>query len=438
MRIVSKFGGSSLADASQIKKVIAIIQASSSRRTIVVSAPGKRHHGDRKVTDCLYGWHRLNQKGLSFPEVKDTVTERFKGIVKGLGIKFDVDREMDGVVRQVRLGAGKDYLASRGECLMAKILAVALGHEFVDPATCIRLSPKGTYLPDADLARALEGKRTVVAGFYGSLQDGSIKTFSRGGSDITGAIVASAISADLSENWTDVSGLLMADPRVVANPKTIGVVTYEELRELAYMGANVFHEEAMFPVQDANIVTRILNTNNPDDLGTRILPSSDKSARLNRGEISGIAGRKNFTIIKIEKRLMDREIGFGRRVLGVIADNGISFEHMPGGIDTLSVIIDDRQLGEKTEKVVNEIKNACAPDRIKVERGVALIAVVGCGMIHRVGASARVLNAIARAGINIKVISQGSSELSIIVGVRNCDYKDAVRAVYRAFVGKAD
>ena len=332
---------------------------------MVVSAPGKRHAGDEKVTDMLLRWHALAVEnacsgdsaravGERCIEIRQRIACRYFEIVEDLGLQIDIGAEMAEIARQVAIGASVDYVASRGEYLMAKILAEALGFEFIDPASCIRFNADGSYAVGEELSRALDGKRAVVAGFYGSLPDGSIKTFPRGGSDITGALIAAAVGAKCCENWTDVSGLLMADPRIVANPKPIDVVTYPELRELSYMGANVFHEEAMFPVWDAGIPTVIRNTNRPEEPGTRIIPENGNAVLT--GKISGIAGRKGFTVITIGKRMMDQIIGFGRRVLSVVEDNKISFEHMPGGIDTLSIIIDGKQLNGKTQKVVREIK----------------------------------------------------------------------------------
>ena len=435
MSIVAKFGGSSLANAKQFGKVVAIIRADPARRYVVVSAPGKMTPGDKKVTDMLLDWSRCYRSGLPCEEIQQAITARFVEIVTGLGLSLDIHAEMAKIAQNLHLDATSDFLASRGEFLNAKILAEALGYDFIDPAGCIHLDREGRYSSDnGHLAAALKGRRAVIAGFYGSLPDGSIKTFSRGGSDITGALVAQAVNARRYENWTDVSGLLRADPRVVEHPRHIRLITYDELRELAYMGAEVFHAEAMFPVQDAGIETHIRNTNRPQDPGTRIVPDSGRHVKNGHATISGIAGRKNFTIIRIQRRLMDKEIGFGERVLKVIAERGISFEHMPGGIDTLSVIIDDRQLGDKLDGVVAEITRVCSPGRVTVEKEVALIAVVGRGMVHRIGASARVLRAIARANINVKVVNQGSSEMNIIIVVRNCDYEKAVRAIYRTFV----
>lgn len=426
---VSKFGGTSLADADHIKKVIAIVQSDPERRYVVVSAPGKRGIDDRKITDLLYEWH---QKKCQLS--RQIIGTRYAVIIRELGIEFDLENELDMIKRKILEGASSDYVASRGEYLTGKILAAALGYRFIDPATCIFFDNEGRYVKSDDLLRSvLQGQQAVIPGFYGSMPDGSIKTFSRGGSDITGAIIASAMSAKIYENWTDVSGLLMADPRVVESPRKIDVVTYRELRELSYMGANVFHEEAMFPVQEARVATNIRNTNNPDDIGTFIVVEGVE--RENENIITGIAGRKNFTVITVEKKMMNQEVGFVRRILAVLEANNISFEHMPSGIDTLSIIIDDKQLDGKLEKVLGEIQEDCSPDTIEAFPNMAMIAIVGQAMVHTPGVAARVFAVLAKERINIRMINQGSSELSIIIGIENDDYENAVRVIYGAFVG---
>ncbi len=430
---VSKFGGTSLANADQIRRALAIVRSDPERRYVVVSAPGKRGPQDQKITDLFYEWHRLSALRLSSNEIQQIIGTRYAEIVQDLGIEFNLKSELADISSRINSGASSDYAASRGEYLNGKIIALALGYEFIDPATCICFDRHGRYLKaDDKLRSAIQGRRTVIPGFYGSLPDGSIKTFSRGGSDITGAIVARAIGASLYENWTDVSGLLMADPRVVEHPNKIEVVTYGELRELSYMGANVFHEEAMFPVQEAGIPTCIRNTNDPSDSGTHIV--ADGSPRKDPRVITGIAGRKNFTVITVEKVMMNQQIGFVRRILTVLEANGISFEHMPSGIDTLSVIIDDRQLNGKLQKVLDEVKAECSPDKIEAEPGMAMIAIVGQAMSHKPGVAADIFAALAKEKINIRMINQGSSEISIIVGVENADYERAIRAIYRAFV----
>ncbi|MDB5245244.1 MAG: aspartate kinase [Parcubacteria group bacterium] len=436
--LVSKFGGTSLADADQIKKVIAIVQSNPERQYIVVSAPGKRHAGDQKITDLFKEWHRHQELKLSLTEIRRIISARYIGIMRGLELgsklQSDLTQELDEIQDKIAGGASIDYAMSRGEYLSGKIMAVALGYDFVDPATCVYFDEHGKFLNDYRvLCEALQGRRVaVIPGFYGSKPDGSIKTFSRGGSDITGAIVARAVGAETYENWTDVSGLLMADPRVVDNPRTIREVTRRELRELSYMGASVFHEEAMFPMFGTSIVTNIRNTNNPDDEGTYIVADGDRQA--NAGVITGVAGRKNFTVITVEKQMMNQEVGFVRRILTALEANGISFEHVPSGIDTLSVIIGDDQLDGKLQTVLDEIRQSCQPDTIEAYPNMAMIAIVGRAMVHVPGTAARVFTALANAGINIRMMNQGSSEISIIIGVENDDYENAVRAIYGAFV----
>lgn len=430
---VSKFGGTSLACAGQIEKVLSIVRSDSERRYIVVSAPGKRYAHDQKITDLFYEWHRHFELGLSSNEIEQIIYVRYKEIVYDLRINFDLDHELAEISRKIEEGASADYAASRGEYLNGRIIAVALGYEFVDPKSCIYFDELGRYYKADELLQSvLHGKRAVIPGFYGSVLGGPIKTFPRGGSDITGAIVSRAMRASLYENWTDVSGLLMADPRVVKNPRKIETVTYRELRELSYMGASVFHEEAMFPVQEAGITTNILNTNEPSDQGTYVVAKG--SRRSNTHAIVGIAGRKDFTVITIEKMMMNQQVGFVRRILAVLEANGVSFEHMPSGIDTLSIIIDDKQLDGKLEGIVREIRDACLPDTIETYPNMAMIATVGRSMAYTPGIAAKLFSAVADAGINIRMINQGSSEINIIIGVENDYYEDAVRAIYGAFV----
>lgn len=431
---VSKFGGTSLADASQIKKVLSIVRSDPDRQYVVVSAPGKRNPQDRKITDLFYEWQRLQELRLSSEEVRQIIKARFVEVIRDLGVEFDLEMELSVIERKIKEGASPDYAASRGEYLNGKIAATALGYEFVDPATCIHFDTQGRYIEsDNELRCVLQGRKVVISGFYGSLPDGSIKTFSRGGSDITGAIIAGAVGASVYENWTDVSGLLMADPRVVREPQKIQMVTYRELRELSYMGANVFHEEAMFPVQKAGITTNIRNTNDPENDGTFITAETAQDRRVS--VITGIAGRKDFTVITVEKQMMNQQVGFVRRILTVLEANDISFEHMPSGIDTLSVIIEDKKLDGKIEKVLSEIHSACSPDRIECYPKMAMIAVVGTRMAHTPGIAARVFSSLAKQGVNIRMINQGSSEISIIIGIENDDYENAIRAIYGEFVG---
>jgi aspartate kinase len=433
---VAKFGGSSLADASQFLKVKAIIDADPDRRFIVPSAPGKRNNSDRKITDLLYLCHAHVQQNIPFEEVYGIISERYLDIVKDLGISIDLKANLEEIKKEIIAGASADYTASRGEYLNGLILAELLGFDFVDPVGFIYFDKTGRFDAERtqrEAQKMLAGyEHSVIPGFYGSMPDGRIKTFSRGGSDISGAIVARGVHAELYENWTDVSGLLMANPNIVPNPKPIDTVTYRELRELAYMGAHVLHDEAIFPVREAGIPVRIKNTNRPEDPGTLIV--RDAKPITHTGTITGIAGRKDFTVIVIEKALMNTEIGFGRRLLSVLEVNGISFEHMPSGIDTISLVIADSQLENKLEKVIEEISAECRPNSIDVYPNMALIATVGRGMAYTPGIASKLFTALGNRGINIRMIDQGSSEINIITGVETNDFDEAVRAIYSAFV----
>jgi aspartate kinase len=433
---VAKFGGTSLADASQIRKVKAIVEADKERRYVVPSAPGKRTPEDRKITDLLYLCHANASQQVPFEEVFDIIADRYLQIVADLQIGLDMKPHLKEVHRKIAAGASADYTASRGEYLNSLIVADLLGYDFVDAAEVIFFDDRGRFDSERTQAvlskRLAQHERAVVPGFYGSLPNGQIKTFSRGGSDISGAIVARGAAADVYENWTDVSGLLMADPRIVKDARSMEVVTYGELRELAYMGASVLHDEAVFPVRQAGIPVNIRNTNRPDDPGTRIV--KDASPVTEKGTITGIAGKKDFTVIAVEKAMMNQELGFARRLLSVLEVNGVSFEHMPSGIDTLSVVIAEKELDGRIEKILSEIQTECQPDSINVSRGMALIATVGRGMAYTPGISARIFAALGQANINIRMIDQGSSEINIIVGVGNDDFERTVQAIYKAFV----
>jgi aspartate kinase len=433
---VCKFGGSSLADAAQIKKAQAIIEADPDRKFMVPSAPGKRNKEDQKITDLLYLCHAHAKQGIKFDDVFSLIADRYNGIVKELGLTLDMTPHLEKVKADIAAGASSDYAASRGEFLNGPIIAALLGFAFVDPAEVIFFDKKGKFDPEKT-QKVLSKKlatvgKAVVPGFFGAMPNGDIKTFSRGGSDITGAIVARAAGADVYENWTDVSGLLRTDPRIVNNPQTIKTITYKELRELAYMGASVMHEEAIFPVRIAGIPINIRNTNAPDDAGTMIV-SDDDITGIAKG-ITGIAGRKDFSVIYVEKALMNSEVGFGRRLLEVLEDHQVSFEHMPSGIDTTSVVIANSQLEGKLEDVLKDIQHSCKPDKISVFENMALIATVGRGMNHIVGISGQLFTALGKAGVNVRMIDQGSSEMNIIVGVEESDFEKAVKAIYDEFV----
>lgn len=431
---VCKFGGSSLADAAQFKKVKNIIESDKQRVYIVPSAPGKRDSKDTKVTDLLYAYHAAASGGDDASAIFKDISNRFTALRDELKLSVDITAHLNEIAEKVRNGAGVDYTVSRGEYLSGILLAELLGFDFIDPADCIFFSADGKY--ESEKTRTvMRGRlrsfhKAVIPGFYGSLPDGQIKTFSRGGSDITGAIVARAARADVYENWTDVSGVLMADPRIVENPKVIRKITYRELRELSYMGATVLHEDAIFPVFKANIPINIRNTNDPESPGTFIVPNVDEN---DTDIITGIAGRKGFTVIAVEKANMNTELGFGRRILTALEKNNIRFEHMPSGIDTLGIVLADSEIDGKQTQLLDDVYKTCEPDSLEVFRGLALIATVGRGMIRRVGVAARLFTALAQSNINIRMIDQGSSEINIIVGVDERDFESAIKAIHRAF-----
>ena len=435
MKKVVKFGGSSLASAEQFKKVGDIIRADESRKFVVPSAPGKRFPEDIKVTDMLYGCYALAEAGKNFTKELKAIKTRYEEIIKGLGLKLSLDEEFKVVEKNFKEKAGSDYAASRGEYLNGIIMADYLGYNFIDSAEVIFFDEEGTF--DADKThkvlseRLAKENRAVIPGFYGANPDGSVRTFSRGGSDVTGSIVAKAAKADLYENWTDVSGFLVADPRIIKHPKVIKVITYKELRELAYMGASVLHEDAIFPVRQAGIPINIRNTNAPEDPGTMIVKSTCHTPEY---VITGIAGTKGFVAVNIEKDMMNSEIGFGRKVLSVFEKNGVSFEHMPSGIDTMTIFVDQEQFEGKEQRILAGIDREVEPDSVDLESDLALIAVVGRGMKATRGTAGRIFSALAYAKVNVKMIDQGSSELNIIIGVSNCDFKAAIKAIYDAFV----
>ena len=433
---VVKFGGSSLADAEHFKQVAKIIKADDARKYVVPSAPGKRNSADTKVTDMLYKCYDMIRNNENIDEQFDKIAERYNGIIAELGLNFDISGELEYVKNAMLHHSGRDYAASRGEYLNGLILAKYIGYDFVDAENVIFFKEDGSFDEDKtnrEMREELKRHRNaVIPGFYGITPNGTIKTFSRGGSDITGSIVARAVDADLYENWTDVSGFMMADPRIVENPCSIDTITYRELRELSYMGATVLHDEAIFPVRYAGIPINIRNTNRPEDAGTMIVPHA-QSYDKNR-VITGIAGRKGYSVITIEKDMMNAEIGFGRRVLEVLEENEISFEHLPSGVDTMSVVVETKQIDEIRDRLLNRIQRTVRPDSISIEDGLALIAVVGRGMVKTKGTAARVFDAISGADINIKMIDQGSSELNIIVGVEEADFERAMNAIYTQFV----
>ncbi len=433
---VVKFGGTSLADAGQFKKVKDIIFSDDSRRYVVPSAPGKRFDGDEKITDLLYTCYDAASRGQDIDKIFGKITSRYDGIIRELGLDLSLDKEYDAIKNALLHKAGRDYTASRGEYLGGLVLAAYLGYDFIDAAEVIFFGDNGVFdserTNEALSERLAKHKNAVVPGFYGSMPNDTIKTFSRGGSDITGSILARAAQADLYENWTDVSGFLMADPRIVNNPKVIDVITYSELRELSYMGATVLHEDSIFPVRFVGIPINIKNTNDPSAEGTMIV--SQTTSRTNR-VITGIAGRKGFSVITIEKDMMNAELGFGRRVLEVLEKNGVSFEHLPSGIDTMGVVVATSALTKCRETIVNGICSMTEPESVYIEDGLALIAIVGRGMVSTKGTAARIFSAIAKENINIRMIDQGSSELNIIIGIDDSDFEGALRAIYSEFCG---
>ena len=435
MKKVVKFGGSSLASARQFKKVGDIIRSDKARRYVIPSAPGKRSSKDEKVTDMLYACYDAASTGGSYKKLLNKIKDRYHEIINGLDLNLNLDHEFERIEENLLGGAGRDYAASRGEYLNGIVMANDLGYEFIEAAEVIFFDDKGNFeadLTNQELAERLEHvDRAVIPGFYGSKHDGSIKTFSRGGSDVTGSIVARAIHADLYENWTDVSGFLVTDPRIVEDPEVIETITYKELRELSYMGASVLHEDAIFPVRKEGIPINIRNTNKPEDKGTLIVESTCRKPHYT---ITGIAGKKGFCAINIEKAMMNAEVGFGRKVLQVFEKYGISFEHMPSGIDTMTIMVHQDEFVEYEQSVIAGIHRAVEPDSVELESDLALIAVVGRGMKATRGTAGRIFSALAHARINVKMIDQGSSELNIIIGVRNDDFESAIRAIYDIFI----
>lgn len=438
MKKVVKFGGSSLASARQFKKAGAIIKEDKSRRYVIPSAPGKRDGKDEKVTDLLYTVYDAVTEGSSYKKLFQKIKFRYKEIVEGLGLDLDLTPEFEKIEEDFLSGKGREYAASRGEYLNALIMAKYLDYEFIDAAEIIFFDDHGKLneeYTNQKIAFALDKiERAVIPGFYGADTKGRIRTFSRGGSDITGALIAGAIHADMYENWTDVSGVLVADPRIVEDPAVIDTITYRELRELAYMGANVLHEDAIFPVRKEGIPINIRNTNKPKDKGTLIVESTCKKPKYT---ITGIAGKKGFCAINIDKSMMNAEVGFCRKVLEVFEKNNISIEHMPSGIDSMSVIVHQEEFEDKEQCVVAGIHRITSPDSIEMESDLALIAVVGRGMRSVRGTAGRIFSALAHARINIKMIDQGSSEFNIIIGIRDSDFETGLKAIYDIFVTTA-
>ena len=435
MKKVVKFGGSSLASAEQFKKVGDIIRADEARVFVVPSAPGKRNSQDTKVTDLLYKIYGMMEGNRPYLKVLEQIKIRYAEIIRGLGLKVSLAKEFDEIRKNLEKGAGEDYVISRGEYLNGKIMSAYLGYEFVDAANVIRFNDDGT-LDAEETYRLMKAQleahpKAVIPGFYGSTKKGKVVTFSRGGSDITGSLVARAVKADIYENWTDVSGFMVADPRIVKDPEVIHTITYKELRELAYMGASVMHEDAIFPVSQVGIPINIRNTNEPEAEGTMIV---ERTSRIPKYTITGIAGMRGFVALTIEKDKMNTAVGFCRRALSAFEENEVSVEHMPSGIDTMSVIVRQKDFAEKEQQVISRIEELCEPDHMDIESDFALIAVVGRGMKSMRGTAGRLFSALAHAHINVKMIDQGSSELNIIIAVSNDDFENAIRAIYNIFV----
>lgn len=437
---VAKFGGSSVADVIQFKKVKSIIESDQTRRFVVVSAPGKRFETDTKLTDLLYLCQTHVEHNLPWDQLFQVVRDRFTAMALSLGLPADapdLEREFETIREDLNGGAGADYIASRGEYLNALLMAHFLGFDFVDAAELILFDERG-HLLEAETQQATRDALSkhecaVIPGFYGSMPCGRVKTFSRGGSDITGALLAKALGADVYENWTDVHGFLVADPRIVKNPEPIATISYQELRELSYMGAGVLHEDAIFPVRETNIPINIRNTNDADHPGTMIMA---EAARDPDKIVTGIAGSKDFTVIALHKHMMNKDRGFVRRLFGVLSDYDLNFEHLPKGIDTMSLVLSRKKVGDRLQEVVEDIEKKLEPDHIEVNEDIALIATVGEWMSRRTGVAAALFTALANADVNIRLIDQGSSEMNIIVGVLNKDFERAIRAIYGAFIGE--
>lgn len=435
MKKVVKFGGSSLASAEQFMKVGKIIQADEARRYVVPSAPGKRNSADTKVTDMLYATYALAKDGKDFSKDMAFIKARYQEIINGLKLDLSLEKEFDEIAVNFKKKAGENYAASRGEYLNGIIMANYLGYEFIDAATVIFFDEDGNFMAektnDVLSEKLKKNEKAVIPGFYGALPDGTVKTFSRGGSDVTGSIVARAAKVDVYENWTDVSGFMVCDPRIVDDPQAIDIITYKELRELSYMGASVLHEDAIFPVRKEGIPINIKNTNAPEDSGTWIVENTCQKSKY---VITGIAGKKGFCAVGIDKDMMNSEIGFCRKALQVFEDYNISIEHMPSGIDTMTVFVHQSEFEQKEQEVLAGLHKELQPDMIELESDLALIAVVGRGMKATRGTAGRIFSALAHANINVKMIDQGSSELNIIIGVKNEDFEAAIKAIYAIFV----
>ena len=435
---VLKFGGSSMADARQFEKVKSIVQADPARRVVIVSAAGKRFSDDHKLTDLLYLCHAHLKYGVSCDNVFDMIRSRYMEIRDDLGLQTDLETEFDALRRKMDKGISQDELVSRGEYFAAQLMADYLGYDFLDSELWLKFNLDGTVDQETSyeaLSRAASGRRVVIPGFYGAMPDGTIKTFTRGGSDITGALAAAALNADVYENWTDVSGFLMADPRIVSDPLPIERITYSELRELSYIGAQVLHEGTIFPVREKNIPLNIRNTNQPDHPGTMIRESFDELEESKDSSfITGIAGRKDFSVITITKNGMSNEVGTLRRILEILEKYQLVVEYLPSGIDSVSLVVAADKLRPCQYQILGEIHKNLKPDTIHVTEDMAIVAAVGRKMAFKPGISGKIFAALGENGINIRMITQGPEELNIIVGVDNKDFAGAIRVLYNSFV----
>ena len=433
---VAKFGGSSMADAGQYKKVKAIIDADPSRRVIVVSAAGKRFKDDHKLTDLLYLCHAHKQYGVSSDSVFGMIADRYREVCRELGLSIDIESELTALRCEIEAGMSRDKLVSRGEYFSAKLMADYLGFDFLDAELWLRFNFDGSIDKDSSyetLSRLASGRKVVIPGFYGTMPDGTIRVLTRGGSDVTGALCAAALDADVYENWTDVSGILMADPRIVNEPDTIERITYNELRELSYMGAQVLHEGTVFPVREKGIPLNIRNTNEPDHPGTLIMESFEDELKSERF-ITGIAGRRNFSIVTVSKNGMSSEVGSLRKILEIFEKHNVCVEYTPSGIDCVSLVLAADKVKGSIYSIVGELQKVIEPDNIHITEGISVVAAVGRQMALRPGTSGRIFAALGNNGINIRMISQGPDELNIIVGVNDADFEKTVRVLYDSFV----
>ena len=433
-----KFGGSSLSDAGQFKKVAAIVRSDPERRFVVVSAPGKRFSGDEKITDLLYRCADLASQREDFSAPFALIRDRYLAIEKDLGlIAAHMGPALDEIEKALASGlVTRDFVASRGEYLCARLMGAYLGVPMVDAAQLIRFREDGELDMDATMLYCAPLKDlpiAVIPGFYGAMPGGTVRTFSRGGSDITGAIIARAVGADVYENWTDVDGFMMADPRIVPEARIMHAVSYEELRELSYMGASVLHEESIFPVREARIPIHVRNTNRPEGGGTWIVNEGTLIKEHRHGIVAGISGRKGFTMITLTKDNLHKQVGFGYNLLKILDRHDISFESMPCGIDNLTIILNDADIKGKMDVLYHEIRTELKPDTVEIASSIALIATVGLGMARTVGVAARLFTALSEAGISSRIIDQSPKEMNLMVGVDQRDFEGAVRAIYRAF-----